>query len=453
MTYAILISGQVTSTDTKQVIIASHNGNTYTFMRVTNGGRGESNSWSARELNEHTSIGTLEYNLIGEVLSTPLTSVDVVALNNNEIPNVLIQKLTKQYRLRNLTIDTTRTIQSVVDEVEILIEQDPTLLSKYRSDGRSDKHATTKTEGTKQMTVVRNTINPIANEAIVINKVERNDNEQRTLAFIPSLTSEAVRTYVPRKFAGNLTEDQLYTYALKSKKNVSIQGHAGTGKTTSLMTFSAKNGLEFGSMSCNAGVEPSQFFGRYVPNAEGKLEWRDGLFTHFFRNGGVLVIDEANFLPQKIASVLHGVLDDRRVLTLLEHDGEVITANENLLIAMCYNDGYKGTSKFNEAFADRFWIKLNFEYDTDIEKKFIPSNTLLELAKSMRADTIAGVYETPVSTRLLKQFVDLAQNLSYDFAVDNFVNNFREDERSSVKLLLDSQRHNLELELIGKVSE
>jgi MoxR-like ATPase len=120
---------------------------------------------------------------------------------------------------------------------------------------------------------------------------------------------------------------------------------------------------------------------------------------------------------------------------------------------MCWNDGYKGTSKFNEAFADRFFVKLNFEYDTDIEKKFIPSNTLLELAKSMRADTIAGVYETPVSTRLLKQFVDLAQNLSYDFAVDNFVNNFREDERSSVKLLLDSQRHNLELELIGKVSE
>jgi len=452
MTYAILISGQVNTTDTKQVIIASHNGNTHTFMRVTNGGRGESNSWSARELDEHNSIGTLDYNLIGEVLSTPLTSVDEVALNNNEIPNVLIQKLTKQYRLRNLTIDTTRTIQSVVDEVQVLIEQDPALLSKYRSDGRSDKHATTKTEGTKQMTP-RNTINPIANEAIVINKVERNDKEERTLAFIPSLTSEAVRTYVPRTFAGNLTEDQLYTYALKSKKNVSIQGHAGTGKTTSLMTFSAKNGLEFGSMSCNAGVEPSQFFGRYVPNAEGKLEWRDGLFTHFFRNGGVLVIDEANFLPQKIASVLHGVLDDRRVLTLLEHDGEVITANENLLIAMCYNDGYKGTSKFNEAFADRFWIKLNFEYDTDIEKKFIPSKTLLELATSMRADTIAGTYETPVSTRLLKQFVDLAQNLSYDFAVDNFVNNFREDERSSVKLLLDSQRHNLELELIGKVSE
>lgn len=453
MTYAILISGQVNSTDTKQVIIASHNGNIRTFMRVTNGGRGESNSWSQRELHHHNSIGTLEYNLIGEVLSTPLTSVDVSALTYNQIPNVLIQKLTKQYRLRNLTIDTTRTMQSVVDEVQQLIAQDPALLSKYRSDGRSDKSATTKPEGTKPVTV-RNTINPIANEAIVINKVERNEDELNLLAFVPSLTLPDVRSYVPRTFANGLTEEQVYRYALKTKKNVSIQGPAGTGKTTSLMTFSAKNGLEFGSMSCNAGAEPSQFFGRMTPTKEGKLEWRDGIFTYFFRNGGVLVIDEADFLPQKVASSTHSALDGRRLLTLLDNNGEVITAHENLLIVMCYNgNGYRGTSKMNEAFNDRYAIKLTFDYDTSIEKKFIPSNTLLELATSMRADTIAGVYETPVSTRLLKNFVDLAQNLSYDFAVDNFVNNFKEDERSSVKLLLDSQRHNLELELIGKVSE
>ena len=447
MSYAILVSGQVNKTDTKQIIIANHAGINYGYSRITNGGRGESNAWSS---DNYSTIITraLEYSLIGEVLSTPLTSVDVEAITNGEAPSVLIQKLTKQYRLRQVAVDSTRTMQDVVSEVLQLIEQDPALLSKYRSDGRSDKNATIKSEGKN---LVAHT--PITNAPIVINQIVRDDKEESTLAYIPSLTSEAVRSYVPRKFANGLTEEQIYAYALNAQKNVSVQGHAGTGKTTSFMTFASKHGLEFGSMSCNAGVEPSQFFGRFVPNAEGKLEWRDGLFTHFFRHGGVLVIDEANFLPQKIASVLHGVLDDRRVLTLLEHEGEVITAHPNLLIAMCYNDGYKGTSKFNEAFADRFWIKLNFEYDINIEKKFIPSSTLLDLAKSMRDDAIAGVYETPVSTRLLKQFVDLAQNLSYDFAVENFVNSFRDDERSSVKLLLDSQRHNLELELTGKVSE
>jgi hypothetical protein len=447
MSYAILVSGQINSTDTKQIIIASHGGNHYGYARTTNGGRGESNAWSNNNFNTIVT-SALDYFLIGEVLSTPLTSVDIEAITNGEAPSVLIQKLTKQYRLRQVQVDNTRTMQDVVTEVLQLIEQDPALLSKYRSDGRSDKNATIKSEGKN---LVSHT--PITHAPVVINQIARQDKEENTLAYIPSLTSEAVRTYVPRKFANGLTEEQIYAYALKAQKNVSVQGHAGTGKTTSFMTFASKHGLEFGSMSCNAGVEPSQFFGRFVPNAEGKLEWRDGLFTHFFRHGGVLVIDEANFLPQKIASVLHGVLDDRRVLTLLEHEGEVITAHPNLLIAMCYNDGYKGTSKFNEAFADRFWIKLNFEYDISIEKKFIPSSTLLDLAKSMRDDAIAGVYETPVSTRLLKQFVDLAQNLSYDFAVENFVNSFRDDERGSVKLLLDSQRHNLELELTGKVSE
>lgn len=446
MSYAILISGKVNTTDTKQIIIANHAGINYGYSRITNGGRGESNAWSS---DNYTTIITsaLDYPIIGEVLSTPLTEIDRQAINTNQSPVVLIQKLTKQYRLRHNNTDTTRTMLDVVDEVQQLIAQDSDLLSKYRSDGRSDKNATNKneTEGKNPM--------PTKYSPIVFNKVERNDEEESTLAFIPSLTSESVRSYVPRTFNG-LTEERIYDHAITNRKNVSIQGHAGTGKTTSLMTYSAKKGLEFGSMSCNAGVEPSQFFGRLVPDTDGKLVWRDGLFTHFFRNGGVLVIDEADFLPQKIASVLHGALDDRRLLTLLDHEGEVIKAHPDLLIAMCWNgNGYKGTSKMNQAFADRFGVKLTFDYDTEIEKKFIPSATLLDLAKSMRADSIAGIYETPVSTRLLKQFVDLAQNLSYEFAVDNFVNNFQDDEKSSVKLLLDSQRYNLEQELTGKVSE
>jgi MoxR-like ATPase len=448
MSYAILISGQVNSTDTKQLIIASHAGVITTYFRVTNGGRGESNSWSDRDINNYSSIGTLEYNLIGEVLSTPLTSVDVEAITNGVIPNVLIQKLTKQYRLRNLNVDTTRTIQNVVDEVLQLIAQDPALLSKYRSDGRSDKNATSKGEPAVQKTIKTNYA------PIVFNTVVREDTEeQNLLAFVPSLTSESVRTYVPRTFNG-LTEEQLYDYAITNRVNVSLSGPAGTGKTTSLMTYAAKKGLEFGSLSCNAGVEPSQFTGRLTPTEEAKLKWQDGIFTYFFRNGGVLVVDEADFLPQKIAGGLHGALDSRRLLTLLDNNGEVVKAHPNLLIAVCWNGrGYKGTSKMNEAFSDRFGIKLTFDYDTEIEKKFIPSPTLLEIAKSMRADTITGIYETPVSTRLLKNFVESAQNLSYDFAVDNFVNNFRDDERASVKLLLDSQRHNLEQELTGKVGE
>ena len=451
MSYAVLISGKINATDTKQVIVASHNSETYVWSRVTNGGRGTDNAWSIDPyLYDVLASGGREYPIIGEVLSSPLTQVDTDSISAGVIPNVLIQKLTKQYRLRHDNVDTTRTMREVLIEVGSLIAQDPTLLAKYRSDGRSDKSATTnqtQTEGKIIMTA------PTKYVPLVIAREEREESESHTLSFVPSLTSESVRTYVPRTFNG-LTEEQIYDLAITKKINVSIEGSAGTGKTTSVMTYASKKGLEFGSVSCNAGIEPSQFFGRLTPNLESKLDWSDGLFTHFFRYGGCLVIDEADHLPQKLASVLHGALDDRRLLTLLDHKGEIIKAHPDLLIVMCWNGrGYAGTSRMNEAFADRFGIKLQFDYDSEIEKKFIPSKTLLELATSMRADSLTGIYETPVSTRLLKNFVQLTQELSYDFAVDNFINNFRQDERPSVRLLLDSQRYNLELELTGKVSE
>ena len=451
MSYAILISGQSNAVTIKQVVIASHKGSNYCWIRTTTGGRGTDNAWTTGNYADLITHTNLSENIIGEVLSTPLSYVDIVPITNGVIPTVLIQKLTKQYRLRHDTVDTTRTMDTVVQEVAQLIATDPQLLSRYRSDGRSDKNATIKTKSEGEEIMASN--KPITHSPIVFNHVERDNKEEGVLAFIPSLTSDSVRNYIPRKFDG-LTEEVLYDYAITNQVNVSLHGHAGTGKTTSLMTYAAKKGLEFGSMSCNAGVEPSQFFGRLVPQEDSSLKWSDGLFTHFFRHGGVLVIDEGDFMPQKIASVLHGAIDDRRVLTLLDHNGEIIKAHPNLLIAICWNgNAYKGTSRMNEAFADRFGIKLTFDYDTEIEKQFIPSKTLLELATSMRADSIAGVYETPVSTRLLKNFVQIAQNLSYNFAVENFVNNFREDERASVKLLLDSQRYNLEQELTGKVSE
>jgi hypothetical protein len=65
----------------------------------------------------------------------------------------------------------------------------------------------------------------------------------------------------------------------------------------------------------------------------------------------------------------------------------------------------------------------------------------------MRADAINGLYETPISTRLLKNFVALTNGLGYDFAVESFLNAFNDDERASVKLLLEAHRYDIAKEL------
>jgi hypothetical protein len=219
------------------------------------------------------------------------------------------------------------------------------------------------------------------------------------------------------------------------------------------LRYSSLKQLPFYSVSSNVGAEPSQLFGKYVPDGDGSFVWQDGGVTQLVRHGGVLLLNEINFLPAKVATVLMGLLDDRRQITLLDHKGEVITAHENLLVIADYNNGYRGTHQLNEAFADRFGIKLVFEYDTEIEKQFIKSKSLLELANKMRADSLSGTYETPISTRLLKNFVELVKLFNYDFAVDNFLNSFNDEERSSVKLLLEAYRYNVATELGVQVEQ
>ena len=92
----------------------------------------------------------------------------------------------------------------------------------------------------------------------------------------------------------------------------------------------------------------------------------------------------------------------------------------------------------NEALNDRF-ITLEFDYDDDIESKIISSKSLRELARDMRNQAIEGKFDSPVSTRMLKAFVHIAQGLGWDMAVETFCNKFSSsEERSAAKLLMET---------------
>jgi hypothetical protein len=444
--YAVLITAQSEQSDylRQHLVVALNNSDVRIWSRLTNGGRGATNSWNTSVSDVLTQFGNEL--IVGEILSSPLSPVDEIALNNNERPEILFQKLTKQFALRHKSISQ-RTVADVWNELETIIATDTNALSKYRSDGRVDKNATT----TKLQPVVNTPVVPVQIvRTNTSNEVTSTTTIGNNVAFIPNL--EIVSGYVPRQFHG-VNEETIYDLALNNKINVLIEGEAGTGKTTSALRYSALKQLPFYSVSSNVGAEPSQLFGKYVPDGNGGFVWQDGGVTQLVRHGGVLLLNEINFLPAKVATVLMGLLDDRRQITLLDHKGEVINAHENLLVIADYNNGYRGTHQLNEAFADRFGIKLVFEYDTEIEKQFIKSKSLLELANKMRADSLSGTYETPISTRLLKNFVELVKLFNYDFAVDNFLNSFNDEERSSVKLLLEAYRYNVATELGVQVEQ
>lgn len=271
--------------------------------------------------------------------------------------------------------------------------------------------------------------------------------------FVPTL--ESTSHYIERTHAGNIKEFEAFDYALENHFNVLLEGDTGTGKTSGVIAYCANRHLNFFAVPCNSAIDFTQVIGGLFPNADGKLEWVDGGITKIVREGGVLLINELNNAPKNLSQYLMSLLDDRRSITLMGHGNEVVTAHPDLLIVADQNPNYRGTQLLNEAWKDRFEIKLRYAYDSAIEKKIISSSSLLELANGMRSTSRQSeyssntntIFETPISPRLLKTFEKVAKGLSYEFATEVFLNNFSDEERPAVKMLLEGASYNIKQEL------
>lgn len=430
----LLVSQPADVTVTRQVFIANINGQTIVRSRFTNGKQGKQNAW----ITEPFSYESGEP-LIGDPVAIPVSPNDVEDFRATGFPRVLIQKLIRKHSLGNQEL--TEEAITVADSIFHAVDNDPASLAQYYTDNRGQRSV--------KGSIVAN------NSVIKIQPVASNDLVAERSLYLPSVSEFS--HYISRKFAGDVDELTMYQFALRNKMNVLLYGDAGTGKTTSSMWVSSLLGLPYFAIPSNSALDYTQIVGGYVPNANGSLSWIDGAVTRLVRNGGVLLIGEVNTLAKNVQQFLMPLLDYRRSITIMENGNEVIKAHDNLLIIADMNPNYRGTQQLNEAWKDRFEIKLNFDYDRKIEEKILKSESLLDLAYGMRSRSRGAgnyahtdsnaIFDTPVSTRILKTFEKLATELSFDFACEVFVNNFDENERPAVKMLLESNAYNLKSDL------
>ena len=256
------------------------------------------------------------------------------------------------------------------------------------------------------------------------------------------------KEYINRYFEDSTSDFDIYDYALANDLNVLIEGGAGSGKTMSVIAYASARGKRYFNISSNAGIDPSQLFGRWIPKDDGQgYRWQDGAVTLLVRYGGVLLLNEVNFMPERIMTVLYSLLDDRREIQLLDNGGEVIKAHPDLLIVADMNAGYRGTHELSQANNDRWKIKLEFPYDSKIESKLINSKSLLELAKKLRDQYDREEIMTPVSTRGLVAFQKNALGLGLNLAITCYVNGFDKDERSAVRMSIEAMKVNIARDL------
>lgn len=243
-------------------------------------------------------------------------------------------------------------------------------------------------------------------------------------------TTEEVGGYIERTIEGE-SETSVYAYAKRAKKAVLLTGDAGTGKTSSARHLAHQWGVPFAQFECTPATTISDVVGGFVPTSEkGIALWRHSELVTAIQQPSVVLINELSRMSPKSASYFLRLLQEREVY--IPSLGRKVKVHPECLLIADMNVGYRGVSLQDEALLTRFRVKMEFEYDTTIEANFIPSPSLLEMATSLRDAYKRKEVGTPVSTRLLEDFVSQASNLNFAFAVKSFVNNFGDKDRPAV---------------------
>jgi MoxR-like ATPase len=391
-----------------------------------------------------------------KVLGSPASVLMTVNdWSNIHQPTVLFQKLTREVEnVSTPSSDAATSLQEIVGNATT----SPTLLAKYF---KANKYAT---QVMPQPIVVAPipTVNILPPQAVapvtpapevqVVVEEKKEEPMQSTITITDkyaALTVPEPEEYVKRVIFGEL-EDDIYNFARRTQQAVLISGDAGTGKTSSARNYAAENNLPFVTIECTQQIDQSITQGRFVPTGHGnEMAWKYSQLATAIQQPSVILINELSRMSPKAASLFLRLLMERELV--IEPLNEVIKVHPDVLFIADQNVGsaYRGTQGQDSALIDRFNIKIEFKYDRDIEAKFIKSPTLLDFAVSIRqARELADEFQQTVTTRMLKNFQTQASGLSFEFAVNSFLNNWTDPaERDGAKMRFDAVLDSIASEL------
>lgn len=364
-------------------------------------------------------------------------------------PNNVLQALGK--RVSDAFIPNVTTLQDVYDTVLHLATNSPAVLSKYAH--RQQPNVTPVLQPvipaavTPEPVVIAEPVAdiPVDLESIPVTPVRTEapaTNNMATTRSLNALTVPDVQPYFERTFE-DIPESRIYDVARSTQQSVLLTGDAGTGKTSSARNYAAKNKLPFVVIECTQQIDNSITQGRFVPDEDGSsVKWVYSQLATAIQQPSVILFNELTRMSPKSASLFLRLLAERELF--IEPFNEVIKVHPECLFVADANTGamYNGTMRQDMALVDRFNIKLPFNYDAELEAKFIPYPALLSFATGIRKAAELGQedFTTPVSTRLLQNFVSQATNFNWQFAIQRLLANFPVDtgERDAIKMRLDA---------------
>jgi nitric oxide reductase NorQ protein len=448
MSIALLVQSPNTTAGINQTVIVPNytTGVVDIYHRIATGQRGRAESWQLTPINK---LSDELINIDRDPVAVRLSGLDSEAIATGKITTLAVKlQNTATYNHIDVCSDYESHLDMVHDLVARLANCDSTL-GEYLHDSRYSSDSIVieplvapvtipeiKSEIVADTLTGNITTSPVSTPALVTS------GARLELASIPDIKWS--QEYINRQLVGNTSEFDVYDTAMRNHENILIKGHAGSGKTLSVMAYASARGYRYYNVSCHVGVEPSQLFGKWNPNENGHFHWQDGAVTDLVRNGGVLLLNEVNFMPERVSTVLFSLLDYRREIQLMDKDGEVVKAHPDLLIVADMNPAYRGTRELNQAWNDRFDHKLEFPYEPSIERKLIKNTAVIDMANQLRDRFEQDEIQTPISTRALVAFMRSIDNLGLDYAMYSYINSFPTREKQAVELICQTYRANIE---------
>src|SRR6056297_703169 len=179
--------------------------------------------------------------------------------------------------------------------------------------------------------------------------------------------------YYARKWGTHTDVNVLKTAREQTHKAFSGQGGApmftllygapGCGKTAMV---EAAFGDNLFTILGTGDTEVADMVGGYVQTPSGGFEWVDGDLIKAAESGGVYFIDEIGLIDPKVLSIVYGLMDGRRELTVTANpDRGTVKAHDEFYVVAATNPNAPGV-RLSEALLSRFTVQTEMTTDWNL---------------------------------------------------------------------------------------